>query len=95
MRQEVADLGGRFDPRAPRHAHVHQHDVGHQVLRLLDGLLAVGRLPDELEVVLVAEDHLEPPAEQRMVVDDHHPESFSVPALRHPGLLPVSAYSVG
>jgi len=26
-----------------------------------------------------------------MVVDDHHPESFSIPALRHPGLLPVSA----
>ena len=39
VRQQVADLGRRLDARATRHAHVHQHDVGHQILCLLDGLL--------------------------------------------------------
>ena len=68
-------------PRAPGHPDVHQDDVGHELRRLLDGLGAVGGLADDLDVVLLLEDHLQPPAEQRVVVDDHHAQSLGT-ALR-------------
>src|ERR687891_117276 len=60
--------GGRLDPGALGHANVHQDDVRHQLLRLLDDLDAVGRLADELEVRFLVQHHLKTPTEQRVVI---------------------------
>ena len=72
MRQQLLDLAGGLDAGALRHAHVHEHDVGHGLLRSLDGLGAVGGLTHELDVGFLLQHHLQPAPEQRMVVDDHH-----------------------
>ena len=56
-------------PAAPRHPHVHQHDVGQQVGGLVHGLGPVTRLADDLDVVLLLENDLQAAAEQGMVVD--------------------------
>ena len=53
-RADVPDLPGRLDAVDPRHAHVHEDHVGRQFLGLGDGLLAVVRLGDDLDVVLGA-----------------------------------------
>ena len=78
MRQQVLDLARRLDARTPRHPHVHQNDVGHE-------LRGPSRRPPRRRTPrrrarcrLLAEDHLEPPPEQRVIVDDHHAESLGV-----------------
>ena len=76
MGKQLLDLGGRLDPRTFGHPNVHEDDVGHRLLRLLDRLLSIGRLADELQVGFIAENHLETPAEQCVIVDHHHPEPF-------------------
>ncbi len=53
---------------------------GMSSVRLLHGLGAVGCLADELEVVLTLQDHLQTPAEQRVIVDDHHAQTLGRPA---------------
>src|SRR6266511_2673802 len=73
---EVLDGLGRLDAAAPRHADVHQHHVGHQLLGLVDGLGAVAGLSDDLDVVLLLEHHLEATAEQRVVVHDQHADGL-------------------
>ena len=45
-----ADGPGRLDAVQPRHADVHEHDVGHQLLGLGDDLLAVLGLGHHLDV---------------------------------------------
>src|SRR2546430_12880538 len=60
VRKQLLDLGGRLDPRTFGHPDVHEDDVGHRLLRLLDRFLSIGRLADELQVGFIAEDHLEP-----------------------------------
>ena len=81
MREQLLDLGRRLDPRTLGHPDVHQDDVGHRLLRLLDRFLSVGRLTDELEVGFITEDHLETSAEQCMVIDHHHPQPFITAAI--------------
>src|SRR5581483_6821396 len=71
VRQEVADLAGRLDAGALGHPDIHQDHVRHELLGLLDGLDAVRGLADELEVVLLIQDHLQAATEQRVVVGDH------------------------
>ena len=43
------------------------------------GLRAVTRLPDELEVVFLGENHLKPTPEQRMIIDDQHADGVWAP----------------
>ena len=64
------DLARRRDPVELGHADVHQHDVGPQPLRAVDGLLAVGRLADDRDVVLGLEHHPEARPHERLVVGD-------------------------
>ena len=71
MREQVLDLAGGLDARALGHADIHQHDVGHRLLRPIDGLGPIGRLAHELDVGLLLEHHLETAPEQRVVVDHH------------------------
>jgi hypothetical protein len=63
--------GGSHVVRA-RHADVHQHDVGERASDDDHGLLAVGRLTDDLDAVR-GEDHPEARADECLVVGDHHP----------------------
>ena len=60
-------------PSSTRHPDVHQRHVGPQPGDHLDGLLAVGRLADDLEVGLGGEQRAEPGAHHALVVDDHQP----------------------
>src|SRR6266511_137014 len=76
VRQQVLDLRGRLDPRTLGHPDVHQDHVGHELLGSLDGLDPVRRLPDQVDVGFGLQDHLEPPAEQRVVTLDEHPQSL-------------------
>src|SRR5437763_4698277 len=70
----LADLLGGLDPRATGHPDVHQHDVGLEAPGPLHGLGAVAGLPHHLDVGLAGEDHLEPTAEQGVVVNDEDPK---------------------
>jgi hypothetical protein len=63
-------LARRLDAVELGHADVHQHDVGRQATRLLDRRVAVGRLADDVDVLLGVEDHAEAGAHQRLVVGD-------------------------
>ena len=71
-----ADVGQlRLDPPRgletahDRHRDVHQDDVGQQVSRQSQTLLAVARLSHDLEVLLADEQVGQPGAEQGVVVD--------------------------
>ena len=73
-------LPGRLDAVHPGHLHVHQDDVGAGGACQLDRLQAVGRLPDDLHVLLDGEDHREAGAHHGVVVDEQHPEPGGHPA---------------
>jgi hypothetical protein len=64
---DALDRGHAVDARQP---HVHQHDLGLEILDGLERLLAVGDLADDLEVVHLAEQEVESLADDRVVVDD-------------------------
>ena len=51
-------------------------------------------LADELEVVLALQDHLQTPAEQRVIVDDHHTRSRSASCALHRHASPNSAHGL-
>src|SRR3712207_9058467 len=53
-----------LDPVELGHADVHEHDVGAQAARRVDGLQPVRRLADDLEVLLRVEDHPEARSEE-------------------------------
>src|SRR5207237_8635922 len=57
-----------------RHADVHQRDVGIGPLHLGDGLEPVGRLGDDLQVVLGLQDHAEAGAHELLIVRDEDAE---------------------
>jgi hypothetical protein len=78
VREEVLDVLGRLDPRAVRHPDVHQDHVGHGLLGLLDSLVAVARFPDDLDVLLLLEDHLEAPSEEGVIVHDENLQPLKV-----------------
>ena len=62
---------GGLDAVDVRHAHVHQHHVGPRPGDQVDGVAPVGRLADHVDVGLALEDHPEPGAHHRLVVDQH------------------------
>ena len=69
-RRRLAQPRQRRDAVEPRHREVEQHDVGREPLRLGDRGLAVGRLPDDLDVVLQVEERAQALAHDRVVVGD-------------------------
>jgi hypothetical protein len=54
-RHGLRDALGGFDAGAIRHVHVEQHDVGHDVLRALDGLAAGGHFGNDCMTELAQE----------------------------------------
>ncbi len=65
----AGDLAGGLHPVHPRHTDVHQDHVGLQRPYLVQGLKAVTGLADDREVLLGLQNHPEPGAQQRLVVD--------------------------
>ncbi len=85
-----------LDPVQLGHPDVHQHDVGPQLARLVDGLEPVAGLADDLEIVLGVEDHAEAGAHERLVVGDqqadaHEARLSSAPASGSVARTPPSA----
>ncbi len=76
-RHLVLDGRARLDTAAAWHADVHEHDVRYQIAHLFHGLLAVAALADDLDAVLVVEDHLQTTAEQSMVVHDEDADGIT------------------
>ena len=76
------DTPGRLEPVEPRHPDVHQHDVGLELAHDPERLLTVLGLTDDLDVLLRLEDHPEPGADQRLVVDDQHADHDGAPSGR-------------
>ena len=68
-------------PSMTGHADVHQHDVGVALRRQGNGLGAVTRLPDDLDVGLLGQDHPESEAEQLLVVGEEHPDGHALTAV--------------
>ena len=64
------DRARRLDAVDPRHAHVHQHDVGRELLGLRDRLFAVLGFGDHLDAVFGVQHDIQPAAEQRLVIRD-------------------------
>ncbi|SNQ45832.1 hypothetical protein FRACA_1140006 [Frankia canadensis] len=73
-RHRFLDGAGRVDSAAPRHPHVHEHNVRGHLLRHGHCLGTIRGLADDLDVNLLAEHHLQPATEQCVVVDDEHPD---------------------
>src|SRR5262249_52972542 len=65
------DAGGG-DAVEAGHSDVHEYDVGEVLLGEADGVVAVGGLADDVDVVLGVEDHAEPGSDEFLVVDDEH-----------------------
>ena len=71
------DVLGRpagLDPAGLRHPDVHEHDVGQRLAGHGDRLGTVAGLPDQVDVVLLIQDHLQTTPEQGMIVGDQHPD---------------------
>src|SRR5262249_14334071 len=69
-RRDLLHRAARLDAAAAWHPDIHQDNVGQRLTRLLDRLRPVACLTDELDVVLLGQDHLQAPAEEGMVIDD-------------------------
>ena len=67
---------GRLEAVEHRHPDVHQHDVGAALGAQRHARPAVGGLADDLEVGLAAEHQRERRPDQRVVVDDQHPDRW-------------------
>ena len=65
------DPAGRGNAVELGHADVHEHDVGRQARDAVDGLVAVRRLADDLDVGVVLEHEPEARPYERLVVGDH------------------------
>ena len=76
--QRQADLGGRLGPSITGMLDVHEDHVGVDEPALVEGLQAVRRLADHLDVRVGGEQHLEALAHHLVVVDDQHPDVVHV-----------------
>ena len=68
------DAPGGFQAVHPGHPDVHQHHVGALAAGQVDRLRAVGGLAHHLEVVGRVDQHVEPGADQRLVVGEQDPD---------------------
>ena len=75
------DAARRLDPVHPRHSHVHEDDVGLDAGQQLDGGGAVVGLPDELDVVLRLQQHVEAQPVHLLIIDQHDPDRHGSPFL--------------
>src|SRR5580704_17937973 len=75
------DLPGGLDTVHHRHPDVHHDDVRPEARSDLDGLAAVARLTDDLQVVLRVDERGERGTEQRLVVDDEDPDRHPAPSI--------------
>ena len=75
------DAARRLDPVHPRHSHVHEDDVGLDAGQQLDGGGAVLGLPDELDVVLRLQQHVEAQPVHLLIIDQHDPDRHGSPFL--------------
>ena len=75
------DAARRLDPVHPRHPHVHEDDVGLDAGQQLDGGGAVVGLPDELDVVLRLQQHVEAQPVHLLIIDQHDPDRHGSPFL--------------
>src|SRR5205823_4361351 len=73
------DSPSRFEAINAGHTDVHQHHVGSRLPSPADGLLAVGRLSDDLDIGGRTEKHLEPGAHERLIVGQQHPDHEMAP----------------
>ena len=73
-RRRGGDGAGRLDAVEHGHAHVHEHDVGPVELDEADGVGPVGRLADDLHVLLGLQDHAEALPQERLIVRQHQPD---------------------
>jgi signal transduction histidine kinase len=80
--RRVADLGQCFQPAHPRHREVEQDELRPELSRQLDRLLAVARLADDGEVVLL-EQRSERLARDGVVVDEQDPHRTLIGSRRH------------
>ena len=71
---------GRREAVRAGHPDVHQDDVGALGPGQLDGLVAVDRLADHLDVVRGLEQHAEAGPDQRLVVGEQYPDHRRAPS---------------
>ena len=84
-RRDLLGRPARLDAAALRHPDVHEHDVGQRLAGHGHRLGPVARLPDQIDVVLFLQDHLQAAPEQRMIIGDQHPDGLrALAAVRPP-----------
>ena len=71
----------RVDAIHARHSDIQQTHVGPQLAREANGFDTVGRLGDDLHVLLGVEDHAQSCAHDLLVVGDEHPDHLATPEL--------------
>ena len=69
------DRRGGIDAVQNRHPNIRQNDVGLLPSDLLDRFCAGGRFPDQAQIRRFGDDPAQPGADERLVVDDHHPHA--------------------
>ena len=68
-----------LDPVDARHPHVHEDDVRREHPGRLDGLRAVARLADHLEIGLGVQDQAEAGAHELLVVGEQEADAHGLP----------------
>jgi hypothetical protein len=66
------DAPGRLEPTDAGHRDVHQHEVGPELARQPDRILAGGGQADDVDPPIGGKDRLEGFGEQAMVIDDQN-----------------------
>ena len=74
--EDLLDPMGGLHAGHPRHVDVHQDEVRHQLLGLLQGLVAIVRLSHHLKVPSPTQEPGHSGAEQGMVIDQENPYRF-------------------
>src|SRR5262249_34866484 len=70
---------GGLHPVHPRHADIHQDDIGSQFAGAFDRLRAVACLADDLEIGLGVQEQPEADPNELLVVDDQEPDAHASP----------------
>ncbi len=76
MRRDREQPARRLDAADPRHADVHDDDVGQQLGRSAHGIVAAARLRDHGEAVLLADQAAQAGAKEVVIVDDQHADGL-------------------
>jgi hypothetical protein len=75
----LAEQPGQIEPSHPRNREVHENDVGLQLERSVETLVARGGLPDDLESCLFLQKGTEAGADHAVVVHDQDPKRHPEP----------------